>query len=220
MRYGRLRAYNVPATSAPGIALALPARLRLCGWSLQAASGGNAPSTASTAIAAAQAGILTLTNFTAVASVTVTPTAAWPAGVNQVTVTNLAGGTVTVDIEGGTENAVIITFVPAVGVTGTPVVSVPAIVGGPAYTIDAEGSTGGAGNAPALSNATISDAGTTLAMPSALAGLTSTIFLSDMGVEVTSGLTVTVNTGTMQGAIWARECWPDDDSQAEAYGDR
>lgn len=219
MHYGRLRAFNVPATVAPGVALTLGARFRLCGWSLQAAGSGAVPATADAQFAAAAAGTLTLTGFTSVGSVTVTPAAAWPAGVNQVTVTNVTGGTTTVDIEGGTQNAVIITYVPAVGVTGTPVVSVPAIVGGPAYSMVATGTTGGSGTAPATSNGTFADAGTTVGQAGALAGLTDTQWFTEYGVEITSVLTLTVNAGALSGCVYVRECWPSDDDDPQQYSE-
>lgn len=209
MRLGRLRAFNVPVTSAPNVALALPPRFRLCGWSLLAAGSGDAPSSASTAVAAAAAGTLTLTGFTSVGSVTATPEAAWPAGANVVTVTNVSGGPVTAAIEGGTENPVIITFTPPVGVTGTPVVSVPAIVGGPAYIIDAYGEAGGTGSIGASTVATLTDAGTTVGVSAPIPGESDTQFFDPMGVELTSGLTVTITAGSMSGCVYVREAWPD-----------
>jgi hypothetical protein len=212
MRLARLRVLNVPVTAAPGVALTLGPRFRLCGWSLAAQGTGATPTSADAQFAAAAAGTLTLTGFTTVGSVTVTPAAAWPAGVNQVTVTNVTGGTTTVDIEGGTENPVVITYVPPVGVTGTPVVSVPAIVAGPAYSIVATGTSGGTAGAATQSAGTFADAGSTMGQTSALAGLTDNVWLTDMGVEITSTLTLTVNTGSMSGCVYVREAWPDADN--------
>jgi len=66
------------------------------------------------------------------------PAAAWPAGVNQVTITNLNGGTQTYDLPGGTTSPLIVMFPqPIPQPFGNPVISVPAIAGGPAYTINA-----------------------------------------------------------------------------------
>lgn len=95
---------------------------------------------ASASFAAAAAGSLTLTNFAYVNSWRIDPAAAWPAGTNQVTITNLNGGTQTYDLPGGTTNPLIVPYVnPEAAPFGTPVITVPAIVGGPAYSINALG---------------------------------------------------------------------------------
>ena len=98
---------------------------------------------ASTSVAAAAAGSLTLTGFSYVSSWRIDPAAAWPAGTNQVTITNLNGGTQTYDLPGGTTNPLIVPYPgPSSGLAapfGVPVISVPAIVGGPAFTINAIG---------------------------------------------------------------------------------
>lgn len=88
--------------------------------------------------AAAQA---TLTfNLPYISSWRVDPAAAWPAGTNQVTITNLPGGTQTYDLPGGTTNSLIVSYPQPLPIPfGHPVITVPAIVGGPAYTISATG---------------------------------------------------------------------------------
>jgi hypothetical protein len=94
----------------------------------------------STSAAGAAAGSLTVTT-PYVNSFQVTPQAAWPAGSNVVTVTNLLGGTMTFSIPGGTTQPVTMTF-PGQGALAplaSAVISVPAMAGGPAYTINATG---------------------------------------------------------------------------------
>lgn len=220
MRYGRVRAINVPSTAAgPGIAIA-SARFRLCGWSLQASGGFAVPTQLEADFAAAAAGSLTLTGFTQVNSITVTPAAAWPAGLNQVSVTNVQGGSFNVDIPGGTTNPVIVTFIPPVGTVGTPVVSVPAIVGGPAYNIAASGATGGAPAGQTRVSATFFDAGTIVGQMATVTGEADTEWLGDQGIEITSALTLTVTLGTIAGCVYVREYWPGPDTgpaESSAY---
>jgi len=125
-------AVTVPSTVAGSAKQLTGGVVRLCGWSLGDAGIPPAAESLETAVAAAAAGTLTLTGFLTVSQVVVTPAAAWPAGVNQVTLTNVTGGTQTIDIEGGTANAVVMTFPVPIATTGTPVVSFPAIAAGPA----------------------------------------------------------------------------------------
>lgn len=209
-RLGRLLAINVPATSAGASTPALSARYKLVGWSLISLRATSAGTEASVAVAAAAAGTLTLTGFALVSSVVVSPAAAWPAGVNAVAVTFVTGGTQTAEIPGGTTNPVVITFNPPVGVTGTPSVSVPAIVGGPAYTIAASGATL-AGVGPQLtSDGTLFDGAQILGEPAAKAGESDTRIISTDGIETDSGVVLTVNNGTLQGCLYVRERFPVD----------
>lgn len=90
-------------------------------------------------VAAAAAGSLTV-SASYVTGFRIDPAAAWPAGTNQVTITNLNGGTQTYDLPGGTSNPLIVNYPqPVPAPFGVPVISVPAITGGPAYTINATG---------------------------------------------------------------------------------
>lgn len=158
-----------------------------------------------TAVAAAAAGSLTLTSFITVSLVTVTPAAAWPAGVNQVTLTNVTGGTVTVDIEGGTTNAVIISFPQPIGVTGTPVVSVPAIVGGPAYTIEAVGTIAATPFPAGTSTGQFKDGSDRIAATSPVAGKSDTQWLSDCGIYVGNSLIFQCDSGLLSGVAYVRD---------------
>lgn len=206
---GSIRPITVPLVAAGGSKVITSQSCRLCGWSLTAAAGLDVGIEASIAVAAAAAGTLTLTGFAGVSVVTVTPAAAWPAGVNQVTITNVTGGTQTVDIEGGTANPAIFQFVPPVGVTGTPVVSVPAIVGGPAYTIEASGISALTGaNGPFAAGQWL-DSGQPIGQTAALAGLADTQWLSDDGVYVSTNITLSVLSGSMSGVIFIRDAKED-----------
>lgn len=209
-RAGNIRPITVPLTVTGVPKVITSQSCRLCGWSLTAAGGLDVATSASTTVAAAAAGTLTLTGFAEVATVVVTPAGAWPAGVNQITITNVTGGTQTVDIPAGTANSVGFTFVPAVGVTGTPVVSVPAIVGGPAYSIEATGTTALTGGTGPFAAAQLLDSGQPLGQPAALAGLSDTQWLSDDGVYVSTNITLSVSSGQMSGVVFIRDFWETD----------
>src|SRR5215469_13165715 len=181
-RTGRgIWAVKIPSTLGGASFTVESASCRLCGWSI--IDQGNQPTTQSldTAVAAAAAGTLTLTGFTSVSLVTVAPAAAWPAGVNQVTLTNVAGGTQTVDIPGGTTNPVILSFPNPVPTTGTPVVSVPAIVGGPAYTIEAVGTVAGTPFPELIALGQFQDGGDIIGLTAPVTGRTDTQWLADKG---------------------------------------
>lgn len=175
---------------------------RLCGWSL--ADAGNPPTTQelNAIVAAAAAGTLTLTGFLTVSLIRVTPAAAWPAGANQVTVTNVAGGTQTVDIEGGTENAVELFFPNPLVTTGTPVVSVPAIVGGPAYTITAEGTVAGAAPQSGASVGNFMDGTLVVGVTAPLGGVSDTQWLAELGVYIGTSTVLKVITGAISGCAY------------------
>jgi hypothetical protein len=158
-----------------------------------------------TAVAAAAAGSLTLTSYQTVSLVTVTPAAAWPAGVNQVTLTNVTGGTVTVDIEGGTTNAVVISFPNPIATTGTPVVSVPAIVGGPAYTIEAVGTIAASPFPAGTSLAAFFDGNDRIAHSAPVVGRSDTQWLSDQGIYVGNALQFVVTSGLLGGVAYVRD---------------
>jgi len=180
---------------------------RLCGWSLLSAFAGESSVEASLQGVAAAAGTLTMTGFLTLSSVTVTPAAAWPAGANVVTVNNVTGGPVIAEIEGGTETPVTITFNPPASVTGTPTAVVPAIVGGPAYTIDASGQntlTLGVGSA---TSGAIMDGGQQVALFSFTGGGDSTRWLTEEGIYVGTALSFTMFTGIVSGVIWVVDNW-------------
>lgn len=205
--HGRPRAVSVLAQNAGPVVPLITSPCRLRGWSLQADFAPNVTIEASAAFAAAAAGTLTLTGFNAVSSVTVTPAAAWPAGLNQITVTNLTGGTQTVDIPGGTEVPVTFTFLPSSGTAGTPVVSVPAMAGGPAYSIEASGLTISPGTIYLSASAELLDGGQVLGVIAAPVPLTNTQWFGDDGIYVGTGIALHVFTGQMYGVIYISDDW-------------
>jgi hypothetical protein len=182
-------------------------RGRLCGWSLTGSLTASNAIEASVQGVAAAATTLTLTGFVGVTSVTVTPAAAWPAGAAVVTVNNVTGGPVIAQIEGGTENAVVITFIPTVGVTGTPNVVVPAIAAGPAYTIDASGQSSVAGTATPVSVGQLVVGGQVVASIAALEGASDTKWLSDEGIYLGGPLSLTVAVGQLSGVVYIADDW-------------
>jgi hypothetical protein len=196
------RAVTVPVVAAGVTTPIINSACRLCGWSLGDA--GNPPGLQAldAAFAAAAAGTLTLTLWITVALVRVTPAAAWPAGVNQVTLTNVQGGTQTVDIEGGTANAAEFLFPIPLPTVGNPVVSVPAIVGGPAYTIEAEGQTQALSPAAGAATCQILDGAQILGVSAPLSGVTDTQYLAEMGIYVSTGISVKCIAGAVSGCIY------------------
>lgn len=200
-----IRAVTAPSAIPGSPVTVLQHATRLCGWCLQ--DQGNLPiaETLNVVVAAAAAGTLTLTGFQTVALVTVTPAAAWPAGVNQVTLTNVTGGTQTVDIEGGTANAAVFSFPLPVPTTGVPVVSVPAIVGGPAYTIEAVGTIPAASFPEAQAIGKILDGAQVLGISAPVRGLTDTQWLTDEGIYVSANLILSAQAGTIGGVFYIRD---------------
>lgn len=201
-------AITVPATVPGPAKLITGGVVRFYGWSLGDAGIPPVVESLETAVAAAAAGSLTLTGFLTVAQVVVTPAAAWPAGVNQVTLTNVTGGTQTVDIEGGTTNAVVMAFPLPVATTGTPVVSVPAIVGGPAYTIEAEGTISGGVPQAGIATCQLMDGGQIVGVSAPLSGVSDTQWLADTGVEIGTGVSVLVLAGAVTGCIYVADVDP------------
>jgi hypothetical protein len=199
---------TLPSTPGGSTAPIIASPCRLCGWSVKSDNTPQVVQEFDVAVAAAAAGSLTLTLAGYVLNVTVTPAAAWPAGVNQVTLTNVAGGTQTVDIEGGTANAVTMLFTPPLGTTGTPVVSVPAIVGGPAYTIEAEAILLGSGLTAGPATAQILDGGQVAGVFATATGDSITRWLSDDGVEIGTGIAVKVLAGQVSGCVYVRDIDP------------
>jgi hypothetical protein len=182
-------------------------RGRLHGWSMQGSLTATNAIEASLQGVAAAAATLTLTGFVGVTSVTVTPAAAWPAGASVVTVNNVTGGPIIAQIEGGTTNAVVITFIPTVGVAGTPNVVVPAIAAGPAYTIDASGQSSVAGTATPVSAGQFVVGGQVVGCVAALEGATDTRWLSEEGVYLGGPLSLTVTTGQLSGVAYITDEW-------------
>lgn len=197
---------TVAPTIAPNSAAPITSSVRLCGWSLSDAGNRDPTQNNSLAVAAAAAGTLTLAGARTVAFVTIEPAAAWPAGVNQVTISNIAGGTQTFDLPGGTTQPLVVQFIPPINRGAfDPVVSVPAIVGGPAYTIDAEYTTAAGAPRSVDSAATIFDSGQIIGTTAMLAGFSDTQWLSDEGVYVSTNLLVTVLAGTIGGVLYVRD---------------
>lgn len=203
-------AVKVPATLGGTSVTVLQAACRLAGWSIL--DQGNQPvvTALDTAVAAAAAGSLTLTGFTTVSLVRVTPAAAWPAGVNQVTLTNVQGGTQTVDIEGGTANAAEFAFPVPIPTTGTPVVSVPAIVGGPAYTIEAVGTVPATFFPEVIGAAQFLDGADPIGNTVPVQGRSDTQWFGDDGIYVGSRLVFSVTSGLLGGVAYVRD--PEDDT--------
>lgn len=206
-RYGR-RGYRgiypvtVPVTNAGAAPSIIGSSVRLCGWSLGDSGFPPVNESLDTAVAAAAAGSLTLTGFLTVSEILVEPAAAWPAGVNQVSITNVTGGTQVFDIEGGTANPVAVTFPNPLATTGTPVMSVPAIVGGPAYTIQASGTISGGSPQAGIAVAQLLDGGQPLGNSAPLNGVTDTQWLSDDGIYVGTGIVVKVISGSVSGCLY------------------
>jgi hypothetical protein len=207
-------AVKVPATLGGSQATVFSASCRLCGWSILDQGSQPVVDALSVAIAAAAAGALTLTGFKTVQSVTVTPAAAWPAGVNQVTVTNLQGGTLTVDIPGGTTNAVFISFSPSISTTADPVVSVPAIVGGPAYTIQGVGTINAAIFPELIAVGQFLDGSDKIGVTVPVTGRTDTQWLGDRGIYVGNALIFSVSTGLLSGVAYIRDAYDPEAEQA------
>ena len=199
------RAVTVPVTTAGNKVTPIRSSCRLCGWSLGDAGFPPVAQESSAAVAAAAAGTLTLAGALSVSGFSVTPAAAWPAGNNVVTITNVQGGTQTFEIEGGTENAVVVTFSPPLPTSANPVISVPAIVGGPAYEINAEFTVSGGSPVSGNGNANLLDAGQLVGVSSPLAGTSDTQWLSDDGIYIGTAITVSVISGVMSGCIYVRD---------------
>lgn len=197
-----VRAVTVPQVTAGNTQLIIGSACRLYGWSLGDA--GNPPGVQAldTAIAATLAGSLTLTLWQTVSIVRVTPAAAWPAGVNQITLTNVQGGTQTVDIEGGTANAAEMLFPVPLPTVGTPVVSVPAIAAGPAYTIEAEGTTQALNPAAGLATCQILDGGQVVGVSAPLNAVSDTQWLADRGIYIMTGVSVKCINGAVSGCVY------------------
>lgn len=196
------RAVTIPVTAAGSAPVLISSSHRLLGWSV--ADAGNPPVAQALDVVgvAAAAGTLTLTGFLTVSLVRVTPAAAWPAGANQVTLTNVSGGTQTVDIEGGTANAAEFLFPVPLGTTGTPVVSVPAIVGGPAYTIEAEGTIAGAAPQSGATFGQFMDGNQIVGVTAPLGGVSDTQWLADGGIYIGTSTALKVVTGAISGCIY------------------
>lgn len=201
-------AVTVPSTAAGPAKLLTGGVVRFYGWSLGDAGFFSVPEALETSVAAAAAGSLTLTGFLTVSQVVVTPAAAWPAGANQVTITNVQGGTQAVEIEGGTANPAVIAFPNPVQTTGTPVVSVPAIVGGPAYTIEAAGTISGGSPQAGIASCQLLDGGQVVGVSAPLAGVTDTQWLADTGIEIGTGVSVQVIAGAVSGCIYVADVDP------------
>ena len=201
-------AVTVPLTSAGNTQKVTGGMVRFYGWSLGDAGNQPAVQALDAVVAAAAAGSLTLTLFITVSLVRVTPAAAWPAGVNQVTLTNVGGGTQTVDIEGGTANAAEMLFPVPLPTFGTPVVSVPAIVGGPAYTIEAEGTLLPAAPQAGQATCQLLDGGQIIGLSSPLSGVADTQWLADTGVFIGTGIAVNVIAGAVSGCVYVADIDP------------
>jgi hypothetical protein len=203
----RPRPVTIPANGGGVNPVIITSPCRLIGYSIAPAAQGDPGIAASLQGVAAAAATLTMTGFFAVSSVTVTPDAAWPAGAAVVTVSNVAGGPIIAEIEGGTENPVVITFSPAVGVAGTPTAAVPALVAGPAYTIDAAGLSSVAAADSVGVLAALVDGGQTLLEIMTPANSSKTDTVSGDGIYVGTSVALTVTTGSLTGVIFVLDGW-------------
>jgi hypothetical protein len=177
------------------------------GWSLLATAGTGSAIALSATVAAAAAGNLALGGMAEVGEIIVSPAAAWPAGTNLVTVTNINGGGINQYIQGGTANPVVFTFNPPVIAAGNPTISVPAMVGGPAYTIVASGGQFQNAAAGIVANGTIVDGGQTLGQFSMVSGEDHTQMCPEGGLYVGTSLAINVISGTVQGVMWWEDDW-------------
>lgn len=208
---GRQRPRPRPVTVAtvsggPAVPL-ITSPVRLCGWSFNAAAGGNAATEASSGVAATAAGTLNLTGFVGVARVDVTPAAAWPAGANVVTLSNVAGGPFTVEIEGGTANAVTFIFPEPIASNGTPQVSVPAIAAGPAYTISANGYSANPGVLAPVALGQLLDGGQVVGTTAQYVGLCDTQWLGEEGIYCGTNVSLQMFFGQMFGVLYVLDDW-------------
>jgi hypothetical protein len=203
----RPRAVSIANATSAAITPVISSKVRLCGWSLNFTAGTFGAVESSVNVAAAAAGTLTLNGYGAVSSVTVTPAAAWPAGNNVVTLSNVTGGPITVEIEGGTENAAVLTFPNPAPAAGTPQVTVPAIVGGPAYTIDATGLSGNPGAQAPTAVGQFLDGGQVLGVTAGVVGLTDTQWLGDEGIYVGTSIALQMFFGSCFGVIYVNDHW-------------
>jgi hypothetical protein len=203
----RVRAVTVPAQGFGVNPPIITSPGRLCGWSLASTFGPANAVEASIQGVAAAAATLTMAGFQLVNSVTVSPAAAWPAGANVVTVSNVQGGPVIVEIPGGTEQPVVITFSPPAGVTGTPAAAVPAMAGGPAYTIVASGASSLNYSGAVYAAAALVDGGQVVGEVSVPVAGTDTRFLTHEGIYIGTSLAFNVSAGNFVGCIYWADDW-------------
>jgi hypothetical protein len=124
-----------------------------------------------------------------------------------VTVSNVAGGPIIQQIPGGTANAVVFVFDPPAAASGTPAVNVPAMVGGPAYTIEASGASSDSSIVGPVAIAHWVDGGQRLGTAAAQSGLVSTEFLSPQGIYVGTSLALNVVAGQFTGVAYWLDDW-------------
>lgn len=203
----RGRAVTIPASAIGLNPPIITSPCRLLGYSVNPGAASDPTIALSLQGVAAAGATLTLTGFLAVSSVTVTPALAWPAVAGVVTVNNVTGGPVIAQIPEGTEQSVVISFSPAVGVSGTPTVVVPALAGGPAYTIDAVGLSSLAAADQVGVQATLVDGGQVLACIMTPANSSKAETLSDEGIYVGSSVALNVAVGSLTGVIYVLDGW-------------
>jgi hypothetical protein len=203
----RGRAVTIPAAAIGLNAPIITSPCRLLGYSIAPAAQGDPTIAAALQGVAAAAATLTMTGFLAVSSVVVTPAGAWPAVAGVVTVNNVTGGPIIAQIPQGTENPVTITFSPAVGVAGTPTAVVPALAGGPAYTIDAVGlsSVAAADTTGVLAN--LVDGGQTLMAIATPPNSSKTDNVGGDGIYVGTSIALNVTVGSLTGVIFVLDGW-------------
>jgi hypothetical protein len=120
-----------------------------------------------------------------------------------------------VDIEGGTDNAAEFLFPTPIATTGTPVVSVPAIVGGPAYSIEAEGTVAASPFPAGNSTAQFQDGNDRISAVAPVPGRSDTQWLSDQGIYVGNSLVFNVTSGLLGGVAYVRDAYEKDYHETE-----
>lgn len=202
-----IRAVKISAQLAGSAQDVLSTAVRLCGWSLRDEGNQSVAKALSTDVAATNAGTLTLTGFQYVSLITVTPDAAWPAGNNVVTLTNVEGGTQSVEIQGGTTDPAIMSFPLPLATTGTAVVSVPAMGAGPDYTIEAVGTVAASSFPEGVAYGEFQDGSGLVAYVTPPTGGTSTVWLSDGGIYIGNRLRFKVDAGLIGGVAYVRDSY-------------
>jgi hypothetical protein len=203
----RGRAVTIPASAIGLNAPIITSPCRLLGYSVSPGVLADPTIAAEVQGVAAAGATLTLTGFLAVTSVTVTPALAWPAVAGVVTVNNVTGGPVIAQIPEGTEQSVVISFSPAAGVSGTPTVVVPALAGGPAYTIEASGLSSLAAADSVGVQATLVDGGQVLMAIMSPPNSSKTDTVGADGIYVGSSVALNVAVGSLTGVIYVLDGW-------------
>jgi hypothetical protein len=201
---GRLKpfAVTVPATPVGTSSPVIAGPVRLVGWSLTGGAGAPTTDMAAAAFAAAAAGNVSLPNATdSLIGFTVSMAATAAVVSGTVTVTHVATGTLTYDFVANTTQGGLLTVtfpVPLKSDGTAPNVAISAIAGGAAGHINVYGQTQGT----LAVAATIYDGAQVAAVTNPVANGTDTQWLTDDGITIATGLTVTSTRGTVSGCLY------------------